>query len=56
MMKENFKIQKSKSELIVEGNFVGKVQNVCSKRNEPFIRLAFENYCGNCIQEILKSS
>jgi Zn finger protein HypA/HybF involved in hydrogenase expression len=52
-MDENSKIQKTQSELISQYKEVEKTQCICSKCNEPYERLAFEEYCHNCIQEIM---
>jgi len=59
-MEKNFKIQKSKSQIIessrTEANVEKQVQRICTQCNEPFERLAYENYCPSCTREILRSS
>lgn len=39
-----------------DANVEKQVQCICIKCNEPFERLAYENYCPSCILEILRSS
>ena len=59
-MEKNFNIQKSKSQIIDASKTDAKVEKqfqcICAQCNDPFERLAYENYCHGCIREILKSS
>lgn len=54
-MDKSFKIQKTKSELITQNKVTEEAQSICSKCNEPYGRIAFEEYCYNCIQDIMRS-
>jgi len=59
-MEKNFIIQKSKSLIIDASTTDAKVEKqlqcICAQCNDPFERLAYENYCHGCIREILRSS
>jgi len=59
-MEKNFIIQKSKTQIIDASKTDAKVEKqlqcICAQCNDPFERLAYENYCHGCIREILRSS
>lgn len=54
-MGKNSSIQKTKSEVKCEITVTEKLRCICSKCNDPFERLAFEEYCNNCLQKIMRS-
>lgn len=54
-MHKNSSIQNPKSEFKGEVTVTQKLQCICSKCNEPFERLAFEEYCYNCLQKMMRS-
>jgi len=52
-MEKNFIIQKSKTQIIDASKTDAKVEKqlqcICAQCNDPFERLAYENYCHGCI-------